>query len=81
MRVQGGSVDLKLLADLCDVNTNVLAAFFRVTLIEILMQQGRSGRWCEGNRVRDKVFEVAASFPLPRGPENADLAALVAALE
>jgi hypothetical protein len=83
-RVHGGavsSVSLKLLASLCDPNANVLAVWFRAALVEILLQQGRLDRWREGDSLRDKVFEVAASFPLPRGLENADLDAFVAALE
>ena len=82
--VQGGavsSVSLKLLAGLCDPNANVLAVSFRAMLVEILLRQGRLDRWREGNSLRDKVFEVAASFPLPRGLENADLDAFVFALE
>ena len=83
-RVHGGavnSVSLKLLAGLCDVNANVLAVWFRAALVEILLQQGGLDRWREGNSLRDKVFEVAASFPLPRGLENADFDAFVFALE
>ena len=83
-RVQGGttrSVSLKLLAGLCDANANVLAVWFRATLVDVLLQQGRLDRWREGNSLRDRVFEVAASFPLRRGQENADLDAFVAALE
>jgi hypothetical protein len=75
------SVSLKLLAGLCDANANVLAVWFRATFVDALLQQGRLDRWREGNSLRDRVFEVAASFPLPRGQENADLDAFVAALE
>jgi hypothetical protein len=82
-RVHGGavsSVSLKLLGGLCDVNANVLAVWFRAALIETLLQQGPLEGWREGDSLRDRVFEVAASFPLPRGLENADLDAFVAAL-
>jgi hypothetical protein len=78
---QGNSVSLKLLAGLCDSNADVLAVWFRATLVQTLLQQGRLGRWREGKSLRDKVFEVAAEFQFPRGPGNADLDALVAALE
>ena len=71
---------MKLLAGVCIANANVLAVFLRVTLIGALMQQKESDRWREGNGLRDKVFEVAATWPLPRGVENADLPAFVAAL-
>jgi hypothetical protein len=82
-RVHGGavsSVSLKLLASLCDPKANVVAVCFRSMLVETLLQQGRLDRWREGHSLRDKVFEVAASFPLPRGLENADIDAFVAAL-
>jgi hypothetical protein len=79
--VQGRSVSLKLLSGLCDSNADVMAGWFRATLVETLLQQGRLDRWREGNSLRGKVFEVAAGFPFPQGPENADLDALVAALE
>jgi hypothetical protein len=59
----------------------VLAVWFRAALVEILLEQGRLDRWREGNSLRDKVFEVAASFPLPRGLENADLDAFLVAME
>jgi hypothetical protein len=77
----GESIALKLLADICEANANVLAVWFRATLVEAVMQQRGSDRWREGKSLRDRVFEVAASFPLPRGVENADFAAIVAALE
>jgi len=75
------SFNLKLLAGLCDKNADVLAVWFRATLVEALRKEGRLERWREGNSLRDKVFDVAAAFPLPGGPANADLGAFVAALE
>lgn len=81
-RAQGqASFNLKLLAGLCDKNADVLAVWFRATLVEALRKEGRLERWREVNSLRDKVFDVAAAFPLPEGPANADLGAFVAALE
>ena len=74
------SVSLKLLAGLCDPHANVLAVWFRAMLIETLLGEGRLDRWRQGNSLTDRVFEVTASFPLPKGPEVADRDALVAAL-
>jgi len=74
------SVSLKLLAGLCDPHANVLAVSFRAMLIEILLRQGRLGRWRQGDSLTDRVFEITASFPLPQGLEKADLDALIAAL-
>jgi hypothetical protein len=75
------SVSLKLLAGLCEANANVLAVSFRAMLVDILLQQSRLDRWRQGKNLSEKVFGVAASFPLPRGLENADPDAFIAALE
>lgn len=80
-RGQGTADSQKLLAGLCGENANVLAVFFCATLVGALIKQGRLARWREANNLHDRVFEVAANFPLPRGPENADPDAFVAALE
>jgi|HubBroStandDraft_4_1064222.scaffolds.fasta_scaffold563484_2 hypothetical protein len=80
-RLKGGTaVNIKLLADRCSPNANVPAVFVRAALIDALLQQGRLDRWREGNGLVEKVFEVAATFALPRGLENVDLNALVAAM-
>jgi hypothetical protein len=74
------SVSLKLIAEFCSSQANVLAVCFRAMLIETLVRQGRLDRWRQGNSLADRVFEITASFPLPQGPEKADLDALIAAL-
>ena len=71
---------MKLLADLCSPKANTFAVFVRAALIDALLQQGRLDRWREGKSLAEKVFEVAATFSLPRGAERADLDALVAAM-
>ena len=78
-RVPGEAAGLNVLAGFCAANANVLAVF-RSTLVDILVRQGRLDRWRAGNSLRGKVFEVASRFPLPRGPENADLNGFIAAL-
>ena len=80
---EGGtsSVSMKLLAGQCDINANVLAVSFRAMLVGTLLRQGRLDRWREGNGLHERVFEVAANFPLPNGLENADVDAFLAALE
>jgi hypothetical protein len=81
-RSQGGvAVNMRLLADLCEPNANVLAVYFRAILVKALMQQGRLDRWREGNSLRDSVFELVARFPLPEGIRDADLDAFVTALQ
>src|SRR6266849_4262404 len=67
------SVSLKLLAGLCDPHANVLAVWFRATLIEALLREGRLDRWRQGDSLTDRVFEITGSFQLPQGPEKADL--------
>jgi hypothetical protein len=77
----GRSVSLKLLAGMCDLNADVLAVWFRATLVETLLHQGLLDRWREGNSLRGNVFDVAAGFPFPQGPGNVDPDAFVAALD
>jgi hypothetical protein len=79
-QARGTGVNVKLLSDLCAPNANILAVYFRATLITALLQQGQIDRWRDGNSLLERVFEVAASFPLPKGLENVDLDAVVAAL-
>ena len=79
--VKGGTgFNIKLLADMCSPNANTLAVYFRATLIMLLQAQGLLDRWRDGNSLQDRVFEVAASFPLPQGPGNVNPNAFVAAL-
>jgi hypothetical protein len=70
-------MNLKLLADLCDADANVLAVWVRASLVMSLTQQEP----LDGNSPGESVFELAARFPLPRGLGNADLDAFVAALK
>jgi hypothetical protein len=74
-------VDIKLLAGLCDKDADVLAVWFRATLITALLKQRRLDRWREGDSLRARVFELAASFPLPQGVEHADYNGFIAAIE
>jgi hypothetical protein len=77
----GVGVNLKLLADLCDANANVLAVWVRAMLVMSLTQHGRLDGWREGNSLGESVFELAARFPLSRGLGNVDPDAFVAALK
>jgi len=80
-RLEGGTaVNMKLLTRLCSPNSNILAVYFRATLIEALLQQGRLDRLRKGEGLVERVFEVAATFALPRGPESVNLNALAAAM-
>ena len=74
-------IALHLLAGLCGPKADVLAVCFRASLIQALLQLGRLDPWRSGSAFEDKVFDVAATFPLPNGPAEADLDALVAAME
>jgi len=81
-RASQTSVNVKLLEKLCPPNTNVMAVYFRSTLITTLLHQGRLGGRRDGKtRPDEKVFEVVANFPLPQGSEKVDVEALVAALK
>jgi hypothetical protein len=74
-------VDIKLLTGLCDKDVDVLAVWFRATLIDVLLKQRRLDRWREGNGLSTRLFELAASFPLPRGVAYADFNGFIAAIE
>ena len=75
------SVSLNIVAGLCEPKADALAVWFRATLIQALLRRGQLDPWRDGSGLRDKVFEVAAKFPLPKGPAEADLDAFVAAME
>ncbi|MGB9456752.1 MAG: hypothetical protein WCB12_11955 [Bryobacteraceae bacterium] len=72
---------MSMVAGLCGPKADPLAVSFRLALIQALLRRGRLDRWRNGSTLQDEVFEVAAKFPLPKGPAEADLDALVAALE
>jgi len=74
-------IGLHVVAGLCEQRADALAVWLRTTLIQALLLRGRLEPWRDGSGFRDKVFEVAAQFPLPKGPANADVDAFVAALE
>lgn len=74
-------IGLNIVAGLCEQRADALAVRLRTTLIQALLLRGRLDPWLDGSGFRDKVFEVAAQFPLPKGPANADVDAFVAALE
>ncbi len=75
------SISLELLAELCDPGVNVVAVSLRAMLLSILLQIGRLGQWQEGKVLNDRLYQVAATFPLPRGLEEVDPEAFVAAVE
>lgn len=75
------SVSLNIVAGFCAPKADALAVWFRITLIQALLQRGRLDPWRDGSSLQDKVFEAAANFPLPKGPAEADLDAFVAVME
>jgi hypothetical protein len=74
-------ISLDILAGLCEPKADALAVWFRASLIQALLHLGRLDPWRSGSTLQDKVFDVAATFPLPNGPAEADLDAFVAAME
>jgi hypothetical protein len=75
-----GSISLNIVAGLCEQKADPLAVWLRATFVRVLLQRGRLDPWRDGSTLQDKVFEVAAKFPLPNGPAQADLDAFVAAM-
>jgi hypothetical protein len=76
----GVSYSVQVLAEHCEASVNVLAVFLRATLVDALLQQGLLDGWREGNAPSDSVFEVAATFTLPRGLTEVDFQAFITAL-
>ena len=80
-RAEGGfGISCRVLAEQCDVHSNVVAVFFRATLVQLFLQQGLLDGWRDGDGLGDRVFEVAATFRLPRGLTDVDTAGFSAAL-
>jgi len=75
------SLSLSMVAGLCGPKADPLAVSFRAALIQALLRRGRLDRWRNGSTLQNRVFEVAAKFSLPKGPAEADLDALAAAIE
>ncbi len=80
MSQAGVSYSVQVLAKQCDPDSNVLAVFLRASLVDALLQLGLLDGWREGNELRDRVFEVAAKFPLPAGLTDVDFQGFIKAL-
>jgi hypothetical protein len=65
-------IDVRLLARHCSPGADVLVFFFRTALLQALIQQDMLNDWREGQELRHSVFEVAATFPVPKGVDGFD---------
>jgi hypothetical protein len=75
---QGGvGIAARLIAQQCEAGADVIAVFFRVTLLQQLFQSGLLDKWREGNEPRDPVFQVGATFPMEMGVKGFDSAAFI----
>jgi hypothetical protein len=82
--LEGGTgIDIKLLAQRCSANANVLAVSTRVQLARSLLQQGLLDKWREGDSLRPQVFEVIAKCALAPGGQGLrfDTQAILAAIK
>jgi hypothetical protein len=70
----------RLLAQQCSAGADVLAVFWRTSLVNIMVQQGVLDEWREGNELREPVFWGAATFPLPNGLNHFEVAEFIGKL-
>lgn len=70
-----------VITQLCEgSNSDPLAVFLRVSIVEHLFRQGALAEWSTGEEPARAVFECAARFPLPNGMENFDSSRFLAML-
>jgi hypothetical protein len=70
-RTSEGAVGIcsKLFAERCDPSSDVHAVSIRAYVLEAALQTGLLEEWRKGSSLADKVFEVAATYPLAFQPE------------
>jgi hypothetical protein len=72
---------VRAIAQICHSETaDNFAVWARTALLEILFQEGRLDKWREHDNLNEKLFEVAASFPLPQGLNGFDAQDFLASL-
>jgi hypothetical protein len=74
---QSVGINVELIAKQCGTNADVLAVFFRATLIQYLFADGLLEKWREGNRPSDPVFQVGAAYLLEQGVQGFDPSAFI----
>jgi hypothetical protein len=77
----GTAFSYSVVAQQCNVNSNVVAVFLRAALVHGLVQQGLLESWREGDELHDRVFDIAAAFPLSLGLADVDSQSFITALE
>jgi hypothetical protein len=68
----GVSIDVRFISQQCDPSADVIAVFFRVALLQSLLQAGLLDHWREANEPRALVFQVGATFPLDQCVQGFD---------
>ena len=66
------SIDIKLVAPHCSPGADILAVFFRIGMLQHMLEQGMLNPWQEGDGLRSIVFDNAATFPLRIGSDGFD---------
>src|ERR1051326_6253949 len=70
---QGGtSIALRLIAQQCEAEADVLAVFFRASILQHLSQKGLLDKWRDGNEFGDSVFQAGATCPMEMGDLGLD---------
>jgi len=66
------SIDIKLVAPHCSSGADILAVFFRMGILQYMLEQGMLNPWQEGDGLRSIVFDNAATFPVRIGSDGFD---------
>jgi hypothetical protein len=62
---QQGSISIKLYKRACSPGANVMAVWYRLSILKLLCQQGHLSAWLHDDEPIEAVFRVAATFPMP----------------
>ena len=73
----GASIHLRLVAEQCEAGADVLAVFFRASILQHFMQKGLLDKWPDGNELGDSVFHAGASCPMEMGDLGLDPEAFI----
>ena len=61
----GAGISATLFVDRCDPSSNIAAVGTRAMLVAVALKAGLLDKWLlEGDRLDERVYEVAAAYPL-----------------
>jgi hypothetical protein len=63
---QQGSISIKFYERACSPGADVMAVWHRLSRLQLLCQQGHLSAWLRDDEPVEAVFQVAATFPMPK---------------